>query len=431
MSESILQTFLNKQFIKTSDAGNIDSLNKAVTALKNNLTKKRQLIIPYTLIALDPQVSEEDPSVAEVESVIIKNWPTFKNSTSTKDKPTTYVRVVILQALAEIAKDETIGAIIWLTGRNVLAFYQTQKEREPMITLLKDIGFRYERDSRKYWSLNDSSISSFTTPKNISLTYTKFSPIDKTELTNHLLAAAVHNAWVEQAGKAENPYVSNQGNWQWPKFFAERAGKGLTEMFNKAFTSQEQSLATVAGSLQKEVNEYLGQFQVHFETVAKSLNLSSVAANKRNDLLWWKQTMFSPILNDTYRIQDPILTAISMTVDLSNLVGSMYPESVNYLLREALRDVYGESSNEKQSFSVWIESILKLSGSLGEIINPFENNGAGRKSLGSAVANAILSHDGSKFSKETGIDLGQQLSLADLAVWLFHDLQALKISTQR
>src|ERR1700743_4034056 len=127
MSETILQIFLNNQFIKTADTGNIESLGKAVAAVKGLLAKKKQLVIPYTLVALDPQIAGTDPVVAEVEAIIIKNWPTFKNSTSTKDKPTTYVRVVILQAFAELSKDEQIAAVIWLTGRNVIAAYKTHK----------------------------------------------------------------------------------------------------------------------------------------------------------------------------------------------------------------------------------------------------------------------------------------------------------------
>lgn len=178
MAESILQTFLNQQFIKTSDGGNIDSLKKAVTAVVNTLSKNRKLIIAYTLVALDPQISESEPVVIEVEKIIIKNWPTFKNNTSTKDKATTYVRIVILQALSELMKDNQLQAIIWLTGRNVISYYKTQKEKQVISTLLLEMGNSFEMASRK------------------------------------LKAASNHSGWVTQGGGGENPSYPSAGDWK-------------------------------------------------------------------------------------------------------------------------------------------------------------------------------------------------------------------------
>ena len=102
MSESILQAYLNAQHIKTPDQSNIDNLKKAVTEIKKLLAKKKLLIIPYSLVALDPMIEDNEPVVGEVEKIIIKNWTAFKNSVSaTKDKSTTYIRAVILEAIGQ------------------------------------------------------------------------------------------------------------------------------------------------------------------------------------------------------------------------------------------------------------------------------------------------------------------------------------------
>ena len=96
MAETLLQTYLNNQFVKTTEEGNINNLKKAIDELVKQLLKKRTKIIAYTLVALDPQISENDPVVIEVEKIIIKKWPAFQNNvTSTKDKATTYIRTVI------------------------------------------------------------------------------------------------------------------------------------------------------------------------------------------------------------------------------------------------------------------------------------------------------------------------------------------------
>ena len=80
MSETILQTYLDNQFIKTADEGNIASLKKAITEVVKRLNKKKGKIIPFTLVAIDPLVSDGDPVILEVERIIISKWSAFKNS---------------------------------------------------------------------------------------------------------------------------------------------------------------------------------------------------------------------------------------------------------------------------------------------------------------------------------------------------------------
>lgn len=76
MTESILQTYLNEQHIKTDVTENIENLKKAVKELEKNLTRKKVKsdIIPYTLVALDPKVKGNDPVVQQVEKIIIKKY---------------------------------------------------------------------------------------------------------------------------------------------------------------------------------------------------------------------------------------------------------------------------------------------------------------------------------------------------------------------
>ena len=71
MAESILQTYLNNQFIKTAEQENITKLKAAATEVKKRLSKKKAKVIPYTLVALDPFISEDEPIVADVEKIII------------------------------------------------------------------------------------------------------------------------------------------------------------------------------------------------------------------------------------------------------------------------------------------------------------------------------------------------------------------------
>jgi len=239
--------------------------------VKKLLIARKHLIIPYTLVALDPQISEKDPVVAEVETVIIKNWPTFKNSTSTDDKATTYIRIVILEALSEIASDEKLGAIIWLTGRNVVSYYQLQKEQEPLSELLIDIGTLFEQNSRKYWEISKPTIKNIQ-ELNIELPDSKSNKISQEAVTSHLMNASVYSGWKANAGGGENPSYPNYGDWQWPKFFSERAGKGLAEIINTAVANQNKSLTSITEGIQTSVNEYFTQFKDFFEDASLMMN---------------------------------------------------------------------------------------------------------------------------------------------------------------
>ena len=91
MNDSILQAYLNEQHIKTDVQENIDGLNKSVKEIEKLLTRKKEKknIISYILVALDPKVKDSDSVVQQVETIIIKKWPAFKNSVAaTQDKST-------------------------------------------------------------------------------------------------------------------------------------------------------------------------------------------------------------------------------------------------------------------------------------------------------------------------------------------------------
>ena len=72
MSDSILQSFLDNRFIKTDDPEHLSRLRKASLEIENRLRKTRKQIIAYTLVALDPNIDDDDPTVLKVEALIRK-----------------------------------------------------------------------------------------------------------------------------------------------------------------------------------------------------------------------------------------------------------------------------------------------------------------------------------------------------------------------
>jgi len=433
MTDSILQSFLDHRFIKTDESENISHLNKASAELQKGLGKKKKKIIPYTLVALDPTVSDEDPIIQEVEALIIKKWPTFRNSVAkTKDTPIAYVQAVILEALNKLSKDENLAAIIWHTGCNIVSNYKLAGQEEVLISFLLDIGKRVEEVARNNWSiLGNAKIDTF---ESIELTLPKVSQgrVDEAELQGHLKAAAVHSGWEQQAGGGENPYMQGQNNFSWPKFFAERAAKGLSEEINAALSNQNKSLTSISNSIQEALGSYLADLKPYLEQVSTSILQSSQSLNKRSDLIWWKQALYSHRLDSSYRTLGPLALTVCMAVDLADNVSPIYPKSVDFFLKETLRDVQGDETDKEVAVTELLEQLQQLSNAEKQLLEDLSNENESRKSLGACMADMIKGKmNADEFFKRSGLEKRAKISFGELTVWLFHDLQANKLANAK
>jgi len=345
MGNSILQSFLDNQFIKTDETSHIEHLKKAASVVQKMLEQKKNKpkIIHYTLVALDPTISDNDPIVGEVEKVIIKQWTTFLNSVvKTKDTPVTYVQAVILQALSNLSKDENLAAIIWLSGRNIVSHYKLAGQEEVLTNFLLEIGRKVEEVARNSWAILENTQIDNIDPIELNLPKINTGKVSEDALKGHLLAAAVHSAWAAQAGGGENPHNHGTANHSWPQFLAKRAAQGLSEEINAALSSQNKSLISISSSIRESIDTYFSNLKPHLEQVSSSILQSSQSLNKRSDLLWWKQALYSPKFDTSYRKLDPLTLAMVMSVDLADNVSPIYPKSVDYFLEETLRDVLGD-----------------------------------------------------------------------------------------
>lgn len=435
MTESILQAYLNEQHIKTDVQENVESLKRAVKEVNNFLTKKKVKaeIIPFTLVALDPKAKDSDPVVLQVEKIIIKTWPAFKNSvTATKDISTTYVRAVILESLSQLSKDDaTTTALVWLTARDVIRHYQLGLEENVINDLLQELANETEENGQAAWVISRTFQKIELKGEEITIPGVNGVLIDEVALKKHLLNAMVHTGWSQQAGGGKNPSYHHSGDVQWPKFAAEQSALGITEVVNSALSQQSKSFSSISSSIQKILNSYFAQLQPFFEESNKAFASSITANNKRSELLWWKQSLYSRSLNTSYRGLDPLNAAVATALDLAEQVEAIYPESVDYLLRETLRDVHREQAEEERLLIDLLKDSSNLHNDIQLALNEYVTGGDERKSLLSAWANVVQSGEATNFFIETGVDKTAKLTISDLAVWLFHGLQAHKLATAK
>lgn len=423
MTETILQTYLNNQFIKTTEEGNVTNLKKAVTELTKILQKKKDKIIAYTLVSIDPHISENDPVVLEVEKIIIKKWPAFKNNiTATNDKGTTYIRAVILETLNKLAVDDEIAAIIWLTSKNLIKYYKIGNERDVIVNLFQHFANKTEMQGQNLWGLSQQIEMPTISIPDINVT-TKI--VAKDYLIKRLSASVGPNSIVDGVpivdDGTKNRYWANS-NANWAGDFGNIAGEAISSSLNTVLKSQNNTLT----GIKDQINTSLQGLNPYFNEVGEIFLKSAETLNTRSQLLWWKETLYSPISCKSYRTLNPITTAIVMAIDLSNMISSVYPESVDYLLKESLKMVHGEQVDKENSIGDLIKQLTEIDEKKKSLLQKLYDKQEGRKSLGSAIANKLAEDSYDLFS-DIGVANDAKVTLSEFCVWLFNDLQAKKL----
>lgn len=425
MPDTLLQTYLTNQFIKTDDDGNIAHLKKAIIEVVKRLEKKKAKIIPYTLVAMDPLISETDPVVIEVEKIIISKWSAFKNSIDrTREKPTTYVRAVVLDALRQLAKsNEDYAAMIWHTSRDISKYYDQVGEIETIYDFLQHLANQTEKGGQLLWGeTQEAQLPDFSIPE----IEVDSKVVSEKYLIERLRAAAGphwHEGGSNIKSENANEHWPSQ-NAPWITMFGNIAGKTIAKSVNSVLSAQNKSIEALA----QEINISL-QGLIPFIVEIKDVIISNVqATNKQSKLLWWKQALYSPNLKKSYRSLEPVNAAIIMAVDLASMVDPIYPHSVDFLLMETLKSVHDDQIDKLEPLSHWIELASSLDENEVAMLQHLTNEGEGRKPLGTALANSLNGITSADIFTETGIIKEATLSLGDLAVWVFHDLQAAKIA---
>lgn len=418
MDKSILQEYLNLQFIPLDDDSALDKLKKASAEIAKKLQKDKSKIITYTLVALDPQVSVDDSSLAEIKDIVIKHWPVF--ATKASDLLITYLRSVMLEALQSISNNTHLAGVIWLTGSSVLPYYCLDREASILKEWLENIGNIYQEEAESQWNI--SSEIQFNNPKQIALNATiTTSQVSAETLTADFLAASAHKNY-----GGENT-VHTQ-NWDtWPNFFSKRSGEGVAKEINRALTSQSTSLKKGLDGYNTQLNEYFSGLGKYFEDISKQMILGTQSIQRRSQLLWVKEALFSVGQKISYRDIPKSDLPFVLAKDMQSLITFIYPVSVDFFTKEILRNIINDADS-KVSFSNLLEA-GKLK-NIQSLLGTQTTTDSSRKSLINYIQRLTTKQTTiGELENETGIRPDSEISLSDLTVYLLHDLQSIKLTT--
>lgn len=401
----------------------------ASTKLMDVLKKEKTKVIRYTLVAIDSNVTEQEPVLAEVEAIVTEEWKLIRSQFT--EMPISIYRGIILQALENLgSKDVAIAAAIWHSGCNLFPLLpRKEKESDILHKFMYAMGDLAEKKAIEDWSINKE-------PKGIRLpAFTLEVPqtvvsVDLNQLTEYFIAASGPKGADGNARTDSNPHwpsvngYSNSENPAWSYQFAPRAAKGVANSVNKALTAQSKSTNEFFESFQKQATDYFGKLKTDVSAALKESIQSSVAVERRSQLLWWKETLYSTTLRKSYRELDEFENAIAMAYDLYELLPLHCPTSVMYILKESYNTL--QLTQKKITISEFIK--LTQSKEKKDFVESFfeKTDNSGRTDLDSYLSKVVFdkSEENEDLISRLGVNAEVEIEFEYLSTWLLNSLIA-------
>lgn len=416
--EKLLTKFLEVNLLPQLETNEqFSHIESAIGEINRILAKNRMNLIGYTLAALQSDVSKDDAVIKEVDQALKKHWKTVQNNIS--DEPRQIWRTIIWEALNLQAKDTVSSAVIWLTAASYFPHSELDPNERRVITeFLLFLRNKVETEAKTLWYQPNQA-----EPQNLELNFS----LKKPEIKN-AIDGAFKQDLVKAAGPNDASGSSLEGanpNWAnadhvWSDAFAERASKAIGKrIITSAINLRDDLYSQLEESL-NELNDELSQFSQKVLTQQTHRNL-------RNELLWWRQTLYSPILQKGYRNLDPFVAAFTIANDLHRLLDGIYPTSVEFLMQEVFRAAEIEDAGKKFTIKLIVEKLVADDGS--KIVD--NSTGGYYKAISNPAPLAAIvkkSINSDRVAEEEldllGLKSGTEITLPEFSVWIFRDLQA-------
>ncbi len=413
MDNEFLKAFLKTGLFEIGDSDDrLEKLRKSIAELQKNFEEDYSLLPKYTLVAIDPTISVDEPALLETETIVTKYWETLRSKYP--EMPRNILRGVILNAINNVGISDPIAArIIYLTALNLYPYVKLNKEKETVKSLLQELGDIAEEDAIKEWSFVEEEPSlKLPTLKIASLQFGDIK-LDKEKLLPNLRAAMTNSP--------SGHNTQHGGTSTWGEHFVTNTAKGIESSFNDALKEFNQSFNQ--SSLESPINKFFTAFKKSLDNNLKSAFTSLTSVERRSKLLWWKESLYSSSLKKSYRELESSSLPIVMGVDLNSLIPEVTPISVDYLLRDTIF-LLKEKKDTPVTFGDFIKDISQKS--LKEKLKGFFlelNEEKGRISITDFIG--LLLNDRvtvNELQNRTGIKEKDVSSLGELAVTMLHDL---------
>lgn len=423
MTVEILQSFLNRKLFDIGEADDtrFAKLQKAADGLAESLQAKRQDALSYLLVASDPDVPSDEPIFKEVGSHVQAQWQTYRTCFS--DVPRTLFRALLLETLWQsIQKDENIAMGVRLSLQNVIPIRNLGNEADIWNEVVAKASDVSDARARAEWSAEiKAPVIQVKLPK-LGLIVGN-AAVDREALTQGLQSAA-----------GNNPYWPNNNPQAWVQEFAKRAATTIADAIEKA-SKDSTPAAETKKQLTDPLTSFVNELLTEITKAVKAISASSAGMQRRSQLLWWKEAGYSPTAQKSYSHFRPEEATLLMVVDLTEQVPAFCPESVESFLYETVAGSAFHSSSQSVLTRDVISGVTEkpLSPQLAERLAKWSRPSEGRKPLIEFLSNAYVAKrlDLSRLPTEVGISGELPMKLPDFAVWIFREIQALRVLEPR
>ncbi|MBY5571773.1 hypothetical protein HFO55_32030 [Rhizobium leguminosarum] len=416
MAQDILQRFLTARLFDVSgEDARVEKLREAASDLVKVIQLAPQRAASFTMVAIDGDVAPDEPILAEVISILEKRWNSYAGAFA--DNVLRVVgRAIILDALGQLLKVDEVALAVALTARNFLPHLGSSADRALWAEMLAEADQLLEQRARRDWAMPVSLAATgveFTAPE-----FPRFNGVTvKREWLQPKFEAAVGPQNVAgETLKNANPVWTNSPP-QWSNEFAPRAtaavadaldavAKNITDYLNEQATSKAFAEAVVS---------YVSQ-------VASNLSQTGVGLERRSSLLWWKEALFSPGANLSYREMNETIAAVWAAIDALDLTGPFAPRMTEAFLKETVRSI-SPKMQEQVTLMDAMKSILDANDTVAVVLR--SRLSALTLEPGRTTFASMLGHGVEAGSSEIrlGLPVDFEITPTGLALWLYRDLQ--------
>ena len=420
MNDDVLLRFLSKGLIDIGgDDDKLGRLRQTAVDLTGILEKTPAKASPYALVAFDPDVPSTDPIIVEVEEALRKRWETYVNTFA--ETPVAVFRAILLDALIRACgRNDTVAAAFVASARNLLPFMEVGSEREIWADIVGEIERKVEERAEREWA----------TPASISVPDIKLEPPSMSEIrisSRKLNTANLGVSFMAAAGPQFNSpdrgQVDTEGNPTWPQ---EDPPTWAYEFGKRTAAAVGEAINQTLGNLSVE-----GMAKVMSEQLATTLQAVSNATaglQRRTNLLWWKEALFSPSTRMSYREMTSFDAAVLMAFDMHRQVPTFSPASVAAFLRESVIAFPTIDPEGKAPIRELVEKtrdaavLSELRTEAGKLVSASVGRGSVLAVIGHL--DAVPQIDDRGFRDRIGVKADTALTLPDWSVWIFRELQA-------
>jgi len=429
MEQEFLLKFLEIGAIDlNADDTKLEKLRSTAKELAVTLRKTPLKTANFTMAAADPHIASKDPTIDEAMACLSKHWTTISNAFSSR--PIGILRAILLDALVQAARSDDAIAVAFInTARNALAQSETAREADIWRDAISEIETKVDARAEVEWATPETiTVEPFQYKPPAPLAAAKGVPVvDQEALREEIFSAS--GPW----GSNDPIQYQSSQSAQWTPLFADKmsvAIAGVMDVMAEELAPAPFDLSTPLAALAKAV-------ATHIDNALASFSGATAGLQRRTNLLWWKEALYSPSAHASYRDLPPFEAAALMALDLHEQVPIYSPASVSAFLREAIRCLPAESGD--QNYSELDIASLVHSAMETEFMQPLRTLAAGYVSapIGRGLLLSLIGYPQTSGAVEAttlralaGVDASTKLTPSDWGTYLFRELQSARATSE-